>query len=339
MTDNLGFVEPMLAVKLDYDKIQTKAAGYSMELKLDGVRCIMVKRGTSVELFTRTGHRLTEKLPHLVNQFSHFKADLIIDGEVGYTPNLHSSDRYLPIIDFNSTMRVIGSGVGEALDKQQVTRFTGNGNIGFWAFDMLYAGGGFQRGWMLDTPQRERHSALELVGIDALNIDLNELVRVRGNIDDIHIVLWVSSWDEDNYVEYVDMGGEGIILKNPNAPYKAGKRPANHWFKVKKYHSVDAVIINNEVGQGKYEGQVGAVVFGLTRNGGANFITVGKASGMDDTTRLDMTYNWHTKYLNQVAEFRYFGKVGKDGSGLRHPQFLRMRPDKHPKDCTFDSLS
>jgi hypothetical protein len=36
-----------------------------------------------------------------------------------------------------------------------------------------------------------------------------------------------------------------------------------------------------------------------------------------------------------VMEIRHFGQVGKDQVGYRHPQFIRMRPDKDQEECVL----
>lgn len=311
------FIKPMLANAIDWEKVSTLAArGYVMEPKIDGIRCIVSKQGNEVGMYTRTGHTLHDKLPHLREQFKALPIDFTIDGEVGYILR----DTVLgPIIDFNATTRVTGSGVEEALRKQDENwEEDPDKGIFFYAFDIL----GLQGITLQTTSDRLRRVAL-----------CEAFIRDGGaGWGYFDIIQRCDVWLEGEYIQYVEEGGEGMMLKNPQANYISGKRPANRWYKVKKFDTLDVVIADDYLpGQGKYEGQVGALRFGLYDSTG-ELVVFSKCSGMDDAFRRELTDHFYY-YRHKVMEIRYFGKVGADGSGLRHPQFLRMRPDKDPKEC------
>jgi ATP-dependent DNA ligase len=251
-------------------------------------------------MWTRTIKPLEDKLPHLEHQFSQMRGDYLLDGELGYViRNRHE----MPIIDFNATMRVIGSGPDEA-QRKQFENYGTLGSIEFFAFDLLWSS---EEGNGAGQEQRERERRLWKHADDLL-------------VPDVNIVHTYDHWDEKTYVDYVEAGGEGVILKNPFAEYKPGKRPANNWYKVKKYETMDVVVTGYTAGKGKYEDMIGAIEFEV---GGKTV----RCSGMDDQTRYEITLA-PGHYLHRVMEIRYFGKVGQDGEGLRFPQFLRWRPDK-----------
>ena len=113
-------------------------------------------------------------------------------------------------------------------------------------------------------------------------------------------------------------GHEGIILKDMRAPYQPGKR-GNAWLKVKRFESLTYYIIDFEPGTGKYEGMVGAVVYGV--NNGF-YTALGTASGMTDGERLDMT-DHPEKYLNKKALFEC--QEITDNGVMRHPRYIRMQ--------------
>lgn len=132
-------------------------------------------------------------------------------------------------------------------------------------------------------------------------------------------------WDEPQYLTYCENGGEGAILKNPLAPYRTGltrnERPTQTWYKIKKFDTVDVQITGFQAGQGKYTGLIGAIVF-------VNPVTgiIGKCSGMTDEQRIDFTQRSKAgNMFGDWMEIRYFGlTVGTP----RHPQFVRLRPDR-----------
>lgn len=306
-------IKPMLAVKVDWDKIERRCAGYSMELKLDGVRGVVLKdvHGINgVRIHSRSGQDLTAKLPYLAEMFRQVPGSFIIDGELGYTTPGSFGD--LPIIDFNKTMRVIGSGPSEAIRKQEENAAGSaydsmSKQIRFHAFDILHT----TIRDVSELRQYDRHMLLSDWRWEHAN---DKLLPVEF----FDVADWWPQWNEDIYTKYVNQGGEGIILKNPVGRYVEGKRPANVWYKVKKFESIDVQIKGYTSGEGKYAGQIGAIVFEYD---GRTF----KCSGMDDATRAAISAA-PIEHLHRWIEVRHFGFVGEDG--LRFPQFLRFRPDK-----------
>lgn len=124
-------------------------------------------------------------------------------------------------------------------------------------------------------------------------------------------------------------GGEGAIIKPIAAPYVGGAR--SYWIKIKEHHTADAVVTGYEMGNGKYANQVGAIILSQYRSG--RLTEVCKASGMTDEIRRDMTDNW-VNWLDYVVEFEYQKKTA---TSYRHPRFVRSRPDKDPRDCTWET--
>ena len=110
-------------------------------------------------------------------------------------------------------------------------------------------------------------------------------------------------------------GHEGIILKDMGAPYRPGKR-GNAWLKVKRVEPRDYYITGFMGGTGKYTNMVGAVCYGSTPDE-----ILGTASGMDDTTRQDMT-DHPTKYRGKLAHFAC--QEITDAGVMRHPRYLGM---------------
>lgn len=110
-------------------------------------------------------------------------------------------------------------------------------------------------------------------------------------------------------------GHEGIILKDMFAPYTPGKR-GNAWLKVKRRERLKYHITGFLPGCGKFDGMVGAVIYGAF--GHDDFYDIGSASGMDDAVRQDMM-DHPDKYLHQEAWFEC-QEITSNGV-MRHPRY------------------
>lgn len=117
-------------------------------------------------------------------------------------------------------------------------------------------------------------------------------------------------------------GGEGVILKQWDAPYHLGKRNST-LMKIKEEVTLDLLVIDVVEGQGKYHNTTGAIVCKDSK-GFKHTI-----SGMTDEQRFD----WWRKPENivgKVVEVKAM-KVLPDGQ-LREPRFKAVRHDKSAKD-------
>ena len=74
-----AFIEPMQC-----KSVTALPAGetWAFEVKLDGYRCIAVKRGTDVTLFSRHKKVLNRRFPGVVEAFASLEGDFVLDGEV-----------------------------------------------------------------------------------------------------------------------------------------------------------------------------------------------------------------------------------------------------------------
>lgn len=296
-------IQPMQACAADIEKVRakySKSLEYTMEPKLDGWRCIATRHSFDgpVTLHTRTGHSMTEKLPHIVAELENLSGPWILDGEVGYVGRMFYD---WPILNYNLTARVLGSDIEEALRKQLVPSEVDQ-YIKFFVFDNA-----------LDDhyPLRGRRNSPVFMKLEKAYYEsaIEYIVPLDGQ-----------GWDEDIYNQYVEAGGEGVMLKHMESLYHSGKRPANQWLKLKKFETVSCKIIDFVDGMGKYSDTIGAIVF-VSQEG-----ILGNCSGMDDETRYFIGMN-KGALLDRYIEVKHYGKVGKDEEGYRHPQFLHFRPD------------
>lgn len=187
------------------------------------------------------------------------------------------------------------------------------GSPSFWAFDLLFLDGTDMR----NLCQKDRRTNLEAI-VGSLGNPLIQLVPQlppkRSEFDSV-----------------LKRGGEGLILKDQRAPYGTG------WIKAKKEFSLDVIVTGFTEAKfgrtGKFFGQVGAAVVSVYGSDGT-MIEVAQVSGMDDSIRLNMT-NHRSDWIGSVIEIsaQEWAKTR-----LRHPRFVRRRPDADPKSCTFEKM-
>lgn len=105
-------------------------------------------------------------------------------------------------------------------------------------------------------------------------------------------------------------GGEGLVLRNPDAPYRTGRDPDS--LKVKSFADREAKVIGYKPGKGKYAGMVGALHVELPD--GKRFYI---GTGLKDADRKT------PPPIGSRVTFKYQGYTKK---GLpRFPSFLRVR--------------
>ena len=110
------------------------------------------------------------------------------------------------------------------------------------------------------------------------------------------------------------LGGEGLIVRNPDAPYRTGR--SNDILKVKKFLDTEAVVIGYLPGKGRNLGRLGSLLVELIDTPDIRF-KIG--SGLSDAVRNS------PPPIGTIITFKYFGFYE---SGLpRFPSFIRIRTD------------
>lgn len=113
--------------------------------------------------------------------------------------------------------------------------------------------------------------------------------------------------------QVVANGGEGLMLHGGNSLYRAGR--TDDVLKVKRYQDAEAVVVGHTEGNGKYEGQLGALI--VERKDGRRFKL---GTGFSDAQRAD------PPPIGVEVTFKYYGLTS---TGLpRFASFLRVRDDE-----------
>jgi len=107
-------------------------------------------------------------------------------------------------------------------------------------------------------------------------------------------------------------GGEGLIVRRPDAPYTSGRSP--DILKVKAYRDAEAVVTAHLPGRGRNKGAMGALLVELP-----NGIRFKIGTGFSDAQRKN------PPPVGAMITFKYYGTFS---SGIpRFPSFLRIRRD------------
>jgi len=173
--------------------------------------------------------------------------------------------------------------------------------------------------------QLDRHTILSELEINGLSKMTNGLVCVEPK-------LLVDLDTEEGKVAFnefskncLEKGLEGIMVKDPDAPYECKRSTA--WLKIKPYITVDLVLVGMEEGKtdSKYVGMLGAMIFEGEDRGCKIRVNVG--SGITDEQRIDF-WNNQEKILGSIGEIKadcLTLERGSDVYSLRFPRFLRFR--------------
>jgi DNA ligase-1 len=297
------------------------------EYKYDGIRAQMHKFGQQIRLFSRKLADVTNAFPELVNAAILTKlpsslssdVDFILDGEVMAFHNgkpLHFQELQKRLRKKNVTEQII----------TQIPLI-------YMVYDIMY----FNGEHTVRKSIRERKEILSNMSFKEPIVNSSyEVVNTEQGI----IEMFESS---------IDMGHEGLVLKDPDSQYHPGKR-GRYWMKLKEeLDTIDAVIVIAEYGHGKRAGVLSDYTFAVRDDVNSNKLrTIGKAySGLTDgeiteitkilksTMTKDEGYRIVVKpeIVLEIA-FDSIQKSDRHDSGfaLRFPRIKNIRKDKDITD-------
>ena len=295
------YVIPVFTCQLAHDSSnhESKVTGERLiEVKLDGVRVIAIVYPTgAVNLFSRNGKQL-DNFPLVEQQLSKvagsFTESMVLDGEimsasfqdlmkqVHRKSDVQSSDAVLNLFDI-LTLQEFQAGISNT---PQINR---SHKLAHWY---------------------NQHSE-QLPNITTLTQKYVDLDTPEGQ----------QQFKAINQ-QAIEGGYEGIMIKDPNAPYEC-KRSVS-WLKLKPFIEVTLEVTDVEEGTGRNQGRLGALVCSGEDSG--RRITVNCGSGFSDSDR-GIFWDHRSKLVGQLVEVRADAVTqNQDGTySLRFPRFLRFR--------------
>ncbi|HEX7943115.1 MAG TPA: ATP-dependent DNA ligase [Phenylobacterium sp.] len=328
-----------LPVPLDLAPMEAKLVdevprdeGWRFEPKWDGFRCLAYRAGDEVLLKAKSGKPLNRFFPDVVAALLALHVDrFVVDGELTI-----AVDGELSFEALQMRLHPAASRVNKLAAEQPAVLVL---------FDSLMDAKGAS---LVDAPLSVRRKALEAL---AKRFGKAAVVRLSpGTADRAEACGWL---DE------VGAALDGVVAKRVDGPYVAGERAM---LKIKRIRTADCV-----VGGFRYEHDsrlVGSLLLGLYDKAG-KLDHVGFTSTISDAERPELTRRleklaggegfsgdapggpsrWSTDRTGQwvalrpelVVEVRYDQVTG---DRFRHgTRLVRWRPDKAPRQCTFDQLT
>lgn len=306
-------------------------AGWQFEPKWDGFRCVVFRDGERVELQAKSGKPLSRFFPEVVERVRSLSARrFVLDGELA-----------IPVgesLSFDALQMRLHPA------ESRIRKLSVETPATLMLFDLLFDAKGAD---LRARPFEARRMALEEF--------FSELKNTGGLVLTPYTreLRVAKQWLED-------AGGalDGVIAKQLDLPYISGERAM---LKVKRMRTADCVVGGFRYGTDSKE--VGSLLLGLYNEaglldhvgftsaiaktdrkaltqrleklrGGAGF--TGDAPGAPSRWSTERSAEWEPLQPELVVEVTYDHVTGKR---FRHgTRLVRWRPDKAPRQCTFEQV-
>lgn len=332
-------LEPMLAKALS----ELPTGDFLFEPKWDGFRTLVFRDGDELYLQSRELKPLLRYFPELLEPLKEqLPQRVILDGELVVARD--------GALDFEALQLRIHPA------KSRIDKLSKELPAQFVAFDLLALGEHDLR----SAPQRERRSMLETV--------------LEGARPPLHVTPATVERDvaADWFARFEGAGLDGVMAKDPLAPYTPGKRTL---FKIKHARTCDCVVAGFRWHKDGVNERVGSLLLGLFDSSGA-LQSVGISATFTMQKRRELVellaplridaekdHPW-ARWMEAEVDRRQPGmqsrwSQGKDlsfvllrpervaevkfdhleGSRFRHATtFVRWRDDRAPASCTYDQI-
>lgn len=323
-----NFIEPMEAKLVEE---LPEDGGWQFEPKWDGFRCLAVRSGDDVELFAKSGKGLGRYFPEMVALVKSLPGEcFVLDGELA-----------IPVgrtLSFDALQMRLHPA------ESRIRKLSVQTPAVLILFDMLMGPDGVL---LMQEFLTERRTALEAffkASGERPNLKLSPFTRDRRTAQ--------------RWLEKAGGALDGVVAKRLDEPYRPGERAM---LKVKRMRTADCVVGGFRYGTDSKE--VGSLLLGLYNSEG-KLDHVGFTSSIDAAARPALTAKleklkggegftgdapggpsrWSTERTSQweplkpqlVVEVRY---DHVSGDRFRHgTKLLRWRPDKAPRQCTFEQI-
>jgi ATP-dependent DNA ligase len=317
-------MEALLAAELPEGK------GWQFEPKWDGFRCLALRDRDEVTLTSKSGKPLARYFPEVVAMLSRLKTrQFLLDGEL--------------IIPAGDALSFEALQLRLHPAESRVRKLAKETPADLMAFDVLELDGKSLAGQSLSARREKLEQFFRENEAEALQLS-------------------PMTCDRDVALGWLSRSGgalDGVIAKRADLEYRSGERAM---MKVKQQRTADCVVGGFRYAEKKPE--VGSLLLGLYDDAGL-LNHVGFTSAIPAKERPELTKDlealivapgftgnapggpsrWNTERTGQwqplrpqlVVEVRYdqvTGRRFRHGTG-----FLRWRPDKDPKQCTYEQLA
>lgn len=257
-------VKPMLAqLSPDY-KVSIREMGYALcETKYDGVRVQIHRKDDEINIFTRRLENISPAIPEITEYVMKAikPSDFIVEGEIIVTKDGKP-------ISFQYILQRVRR-------KYEIDRLRDEIPLTLYLFDVLY----YQKP-ILDEPLKDRRKLLEeIVQIIPGKLDLSKQVKVTPETSQKALNLFNKSIEE---------GHEGIMIKDPRAPYTPGIRGKKMLKWKATPETLDLVVVGGTYGTGKRAHLIGSFLLALQDENNELKTLAHVATGLDDKTLLEL---------------------------------------------------
>src|SRR3989440_1083940 len=310
---------------------------WQYEPKWDGFRCLLSRHGDNVDLRSKSGEDLARYFPELVSAALKLKAKtFVLDGEI-VVPHGKA-------FSFDDLLQRIHPAAS------RVTKLSQETPALYLAFDLLASP---QDDRLSAQPLRQRRPALEAFAKSQFKS--NPTFRLSpATTRYATAVTWLRR---------AGGGCDGVVAKRLDLPYQSGSRDGMQ--KIKNFRSTDCVVGGFRYATNKVDGKkvVGSLLLGLYDDDGllhhVGFTSAikqrekpaltaklepliakpgftGNAPGGPSRWSTERSAQWcplKPKLVVEVTYDHFSGERFRHGTSI-----LRWRPDKAPRQCTFDQL-
>lgn len=302
----------------------------AIEHKYDGFRMIISKeKNGKVKLFTRRLENVTTQFPDVVKEvLKNIKGEsFVLDSEiVGYDKK---TGRYMPFEAISQRIK----------RKYDIEKLIEALPVEVNVFDVLYYNGKST----LDEKFRDRRKLVEKI-INEEKLKIRPAIQIiSDNEEDV----------KEFYRNALEIGEEGVMIKNLEMPYRSGRR-VGYMVKLKpNVRDIDLVIVGAEFGRGKRAGWLSS--FNVACRNEGEFLEIGMvSSGLKEKEEEGTTYEELTNLLKPLIYETSGNKVKvkaklvvsvtyqniqkspsyTSGFALRFPRITAFRPDRSVSDIT-----
>ncbi len=312
-------VKPMLAQLSPGITESVEEMGWAIcETKYDGIRVQIHRHGDEIDVFTRRLENVANALPEISDYINKSlpHQDLIVEGEI-------IASRDGKPVSFQYMLQRVRR-------KYEVEKMISQVPLTLYLFDVLY-----YKEPVLDEPLKMRREILEsIVEPDPGNLELSKQVKVTPEeIQKAHELFETS----------IKAGHEGIMIKDPHAPYMPGIR-GKKMLKLKaEPETLDMVVVGGTYGTGKRAHLIGSYLMAIQDENQQFKPLAYAATGLDDKTLLELSEMVEPLIINKegrqvkiepsiILEIAFSEIVespeSETGYSLRFPVVKRIRNDR-----------